>query len=217
MNKLTLWTAVLVGSGIMAPTTNAVEGLTANIGATNNYLWRGVTQTENNAAVSGGVDYDAGNGFTIGTWASNVEFGDDSHTEWDLYAGYGVELQDVTLDIGYIYYAYPDTDGSDFSEVNFTLGWNFLSVGVSTLADSDWESDFGDDTYIEANMAFEVANDLELGIHFGSYNFDSGTDYQDYNVSLSKNGFMIMLSKVSESSMDDDVKVVVGYSIEIDL
>lgn len=216
MKKLILWTAITFCGTTTPFYAQAFDGLSANIAVTNNYLWRGVTQTQDSAAVSGGIDYDFNNGFSVGTWASNVEFDDDSHTEVDLYANYGFDLGGATLDLGYIYYGYPDADDSDFSEVNLTLSWNVLSIGVSTLADSDWQSDFGDDTYIEANLAFELTNGIELGFHLGSYDFDSGTDYQDYNVSLAKNGFSFMVSKVSENSMDDDIKVVISYSMDID-
>ncbi|GIR71369.1 MAG: hypothetical protein CM15mP74_26200 [Halieaceae bacterium] len=36
----------------------------ANASMTSNYIWRGLTQTENEAAVQGGIDYAADNGFT---------------------------------------------------------------------------------------------------------------------------------------------------------
>ena len=55
----------------MASTANAGEW-SANASMTSNYIWRGLTQTENEAAVQGGIDYAADNGFYIGTWASNV-------------------------------------------------------------------------------------------------------------------------------------------------
>ena len=33
----------------------AIEGLSANVAATSNYLWRGVEQTNGKAAISGGI------------------------------------------------------------------------------------------------------------------------------------------------------------------
>jgi uncharacterized protein (TIGR02001 family) len=46
----------------------------ANIGAVSNYIWRGVTQTGDQAAVQGGLDVGHESGFYAGTWASNVDF-----------------------------------------------------------------------------------------------------------------------------------------------
>ena len=34
----------------------AVEGLSANVAVTNNYLWRGLEQTNGKSAISGGID-----------------------------------------------------------------------------------------------------------------------------------------------------------------
>ena len=41
----------------------------ANFGASNNYIWRGLTQTINEGAISGGIDFAADSGFYAGTWA----------------------------------------------------------------------------------------------------------------------------------------------------
>lgn len=51
--------------------------ISANIGALSNYIWRGVTQTQDGAAVQGGLDFTHSSGFYIGTWASNVDFNDE--------------------------------------------------------------------------------------------------------------------------------------------
>ena len=59
----------------------------ANAAVTNNYIWRGLTQTENNSAVQGGIDYASDGGFYAGTWVSNVNYGpsDVYSYEHDLY------------------------------------------------------------------------------------------------------------------------------------
>ncbi|QFU23972.1 TorF family putative porin [Shewanella eurypsychrophilus] len=200
-----------------APPALSTEGLSANIGVTNNYIWRGVTQTDDKPAVSGGIDYAIDNGIYIGTWASNVDFGDEATTELDLYLGFGNQVGEFSYDLGYVYYGYPDGEDLNFGEAYASVGWSILSIGVSTTAHSDWSSDFGDDIYVEANVAFEILGDAELGLHFGSYDFNDGLDYQDYNVSLSKNGFSFLVSQVSEDEIDDDYKVIVSYTYEIDL
>ena len=49
----------------------------ANVGVTNNYLWRGLTQSINEPAIQGGIDYASDSGFYVGTWASNVSYDSD--------------------------------------------------------------------------------------------------------------------------------------------
>lgn len=51
--------------------------ISANIGVVSNYMWRGVTQTQDGAAVQGGLDFTHESGFYMGTWASNVDFNDE--------------------------------------------------------------------------------------------------------------------------------------------
>jgi uncharacterized protein (TIGR02001 family) len=53
----------------------------ANIGAVSNYIWRGVTQTQDGAAVQGGVDVAHESGFYAGTWASNIDWNDEGASQ----------------------------------------------------------------------------------------------------------------------------------------
>lgn len=216
MNKSTLLLASAITlSGICSASAFAVEGLTANASVTSNYVWRGVSQTQNQGAVSGGIDYAAASGFYLGTWASNVDFGDNTTAEVDLYAGYGFEIDQLTFDVGYLFYGYPGGQDLDFSEIYASVSWQFLTLGYNLLADSDYGSSFGDDDYLFADLAFEVATDLELSFHYGLSSYDAGGDYNDYGVSLSKDGFTLSVTDVDVPG--SDVMVTVSYAIEFDL
>lgn len=218
-------------SSLLATTTftsvsaSAVEGLSANVAATSNYLWRGVTQTDDAAAISGGIDYADDSGFYAGTWVSNVDFGDDASYELDFYLGFSGEIsEDVGFDVGYIYYAYPDSAEMDssneynFGEIYGSLSYSYFSVTANYGVNNDDGAEFADSSlYLSGDAEFEVADGLTLALHVGSYDFDkdNGEDYVDYGISLSKEGFTFGLS---DTDMDnDDLKVVVSYSIDIDL
>lgn len=67
-----------LGAGALA---KDPSNISANIGAVSNYLWRGVTQTQDGAAVQGGLDLTHSSGFYIGTWASNVDFDDEAGSQ----------------------------------------------------------------------------------------------------------------------------------------
>ena len=219
-------TSALVAVSITAPSAFAVEGLSANVGATSNYLWRGVTQTDDAAAISGGIDYAHESGFYAGTWASNVDFGDDASAELDFYLGFGGELgQGFGYDVGYIYYAYPDsaqtdsTNEYDFGEIYGSLSYSYFSVSANYGVNNDDGAEWADSAlYISADAELEVAEGLTLALHIGDYSFDDdykSDDYSDYGVSLSKDGFTFA---VSDTDMDnDDLKFTVSYSIDIDL
>ncbi|MCG6937050.1 MAG: TorF family putative porin, partial [Gammaproteobacteria bacterium] len=87
----------------------AAAELTANAAISSNYIWRGLTQTNDQAAGSGGIDWAHDSGFYVGTWVSNVAFGNvnGGGYEMDVYAGYGGEVGGFGYDLGAITYQYP--------------------------------------------------------------------------------------------------------------
>ena len=123
----TVAAAVLASSSL----SNAGE-IEANVALSTDYVFRGFSQTDEEPAISGGFDYSFDNGFSVGTWASNVNFGSNTSTEIDLYAGYGFEVSEgVTVDLTYIYFAYPgDTDDFNYSEFVASVSFSDISLGV---------------------------------------------------------------------------------------
>ena len=211
-------TSLLATAAFTSMTVSAVEGLSANAAASSNYLWRGVTQTAGDSAVSGGIDYADDSGFYVGTWASSLS---DNSYELDLYAGFGGELSDnISYDVGFMYYAYPDADDSDFSEIYGSVSFDALTVGLAVLTSSDADNvDAGDSIYANVDYTFDLGDELELALHFGSYSGDAlGDDeYIDYGVSLSKSGFTFGASATDLDDKAGDLKVYVSYSVDIDL
>lgn len=226
MKKTLLSLTLFTATSLLSTQASAVDGLSANVAATSNYLWRGVSQTDDATAISGGIDYANKSGFYAGTWASNIDFGDDASAELDFYLGFSGQLsEDVSYDVGYIYYAYPDsaqTDSSneyDFGEIYGSLAYSYFSLSASYGVNNDDGAEFADSSlYISADAEFEVADGLTLTFHIGDYSFDDkmvAQDYNDYSVSLSKSNFTFA---VSDTDMDnDDMKFVISYSIDIDL
>jgi len=216
--RLLALSSVLSVSALSATSAFAVEGLSANIGATNNYLWRGVTQTNNDAAISGGIDYENKSGFYVGTWASNASWAENMTYELDFYGGFSGDLGNgLGYDLGYIYYNYDNAADADFSEVYANLTYGVFTFGYNTLVDSDAGGSFADDTYITASAEFEISEGLALTIHAGNYDFDAGGDYTEYGVSLSKSGFTFALSDTDIDGADGDLNVSVSYAVDFDL
>ena len=208
----------------MASTTAFAE-VTANAAATSNYLWRGQEQTGGDAAVSGGIDYANESGFYAGTWASNASWADEMTYELDLYAGFGGAInENVSYDVGYIYYAYPDAASgadADFSEVYGSIsvqGFTFGAAVLATSAANGDGTDFGDSLYLNADYSFAVgSNGTEMALHIGHYSGDFIGDDNiiDYGVSVSKDGFTFGLS---DNDMDgSDVKAYVAYAVDFSL
>ena len=129
-----------------ASTTHAGEW-SANASMTSNYIWRGLTQTENEAAVQGGIDYASDSGFYIGTWASNVNYGagDVYSYEHDVYAGFAFDTGAVSWDVGYLYYNYDKEANFDFGEVYVGAGIGGFSAKFNVLANTEADEAEGQD------------------------------------------------------------------------
>lgn len=213
-----LFATVIAASTMISTSASAVEGLSANVAATSNYLWRGLEQTGGKSAISGGIDWAGDSGFYLGTWVSDADWAEGMTYELDVYGGFAGEIgDDVGFDIGFVHYAYPDaTDDVDFTEVNASVSYGFLSVGYAVLADAEG-ADFGDDSYISIDADFDLGSDIGLNIHAGTGtdDFYAGEEFVEYGASLSKEGFTF---GVSNTDLDeDDVKFYVSYALDIDL
>jgi uncharacterized protein (TIGR02001 family) len=198
----------------------ATEGLSANVAATSNYLWRGLEQTGGDTAISGGIDYAVDSGFYAGTWVSNASWDDGMSYELDIYGGYGADINDsMSYDVGFIYYAYPDADEHvNFSEVYGSFTFTGLTLGLAVLTSADG-FDAGDSIYASADYSLILGNDAEVAFHLGNYSGDFSTDSTDFGVSLSKDNFTFGVSKTDydDGASSDDMKLYVSYSIDISL
>ncbi|WP_338519899.1 TorF family putative porin [Alteromonas gracilis] len=236
--KRTLIAAAISSACLLTAMPSYAEGeFTANAGVSSNYIWRGLTQTTNEAAVQGGIDYSHESGFYAGTWASNVQYeADDEYSyEHDMYFGFAGEKDGISYDFGYLYYNYDDEANFDFAEVYGSVGMGGLSLTVYLLAhteaDESGEQDFGfaQASYTSVDYAFEVLNGTELGLHVGYHEgdfaeaFNGVEGYVDYGVSIAKDGFSFAitgtdLDDTGADNLDNDaVKFTVGYSMDFQL
>lgn len=136
--------------------------ITGNVALVSDYRFRGFSQTNENAAVQGGITLTHETGFYVGTWASSINLksstGADLPTEIDLFAGYSKEITPgITADVGLLYYLYPKHGGgnTDFFEpyVNLTgaVGPATLKVGANFAWDTNALPNYDDVLAGEAN------------------------------------------------------------------
>ena len=96
----------------------------ANAGFASEYYYRGILQKSSSA--SGGVDFESG-GFYAGTWAADVGDG----LEVDGYFGYGTDVGDVALSIGYTGYFYTGDFDTEYQEINLGAGFGIVTLDVA--------------------------------------------------------------------------------------
>lgn len=217
--------ALACGVAMLGMSVQSFADISMNIGATSNYIWRGVTQTDDGAAISGGLDWSHDSGFYVGNWVSNVDFGPGtSPYEHDLYGGFAGEISDFGYDAGLIYYMYDSDDDANFLEASLSGSWKFLSAGVNYTLDGDADDDtsaFVDgDIYYHAGVSFDLPENFSVGLTGGRYSFENGGEpgVTSYNhalldISRSAGDFGDVTLSVSDTDLDDDdVKFLVSWS-----
>jgi uncharacterized protein (TIGR02001 family) len=105
-----------------------------HVALTSNYVDRGITQSSNDPAIQGSLEYSVGTGLGntrayIGTWSSSVDLeGDRSTANVEIDALFGIrgEVDDFSWDVGGAYFYYPGTrsaDNFDYWEIPVVLGY----------------------------------------------------------------------------------------------
>ena len=179
--------AGLIGLAAPASAQSTVD-VAWNVGVVSDYVFRGFSQTGEDPAIQGGVDLTSGS-FYAGAWASNVDFGDDTDAEVDLYGGYRTEAGGFALDFGVIGYLYVgEPDGADYNYAEFKAAAS-RAVGPATFGAAVYYSPdfFGADkeaTYAEVNAAFSPAPKWTVSGALGKQWLDVSDDYTTWNVGV---------------------------------
>ena len=193
-------------SGVMSLQAAEFE---SNVALSSDYIWRGMTQTAEEPAISGGFDIAGESGLYFGTWASNVEFGAGAALELDWYAGYANELDNgFSYDIGYLAYTYPGEDSLDFEEIYVGLGYSYFGYTFSSGQDSAPD-----------NSEISVAlGETGLGLTYGDYDEYGEYTIISYDLPISIAGLGVSLawtdfSAEDSSGLADEDTVVVTFSM----
>ena len=187
-----LLTALLIVAGV------AQAEITTNLGATSDYRYRGISQTQNAPAIQGGIDYTNKNGFYAGNWNSSVSslvYTNGAGIETDLYAGYKKEIKGITLDVGSYNYFYPrasvNKTNYDTREVYVGAAKGPVSVKVSqSLGDYFAASNSRGSRYYQADVAYPIAGTkASILAHAGRTDVANQTvlDSNDYNAGIGYN------------------------------
>lgn len=187
--------------------------ISGNFGLTTDYRFRGISQSNRNPAVQGGIDFAHKSGFYLGNWNSSVSewaaSPDGSGIEMDLYGGFKTELAGIGLDFGAIYYYYPGArvGGGDSTNIYNTkelyIGGSYgpFSLKVSrvmgdyyfgagkTPAGTSLTTDAKGTLYYDLSYASEIAAKTTLKVHVGRIDLanktaSTGKDWTDYSVGI---------------------------------
>ncbi len=189
LKRTTLLVALLgVAGAAQAQVSSTVTGVT-------DYDFRGVSLSAKNPALQASLDYAFGEtGFSLGAWASNIDYGNDvdGTLELDLYAGYEASINDdLSWNAGLVWYTYPGSDNTatkskigSYPELSVGLGWKGL--GVKQWYAIDYGGSSNDALYTEVNYTFALPQNFSITLHAG-YNYGDafdGFEYLDYGATV---------------------------------
>lgn len=199
MKLMMLCAAALLATATPALAQEAASPLeiTGSFGLVSDYRFRGVSQSDEEMAVQGGLTATHESGFYAGTWGSNLAgwgtFG-GANIELDLFVGYKREILDgVAVDAGVVWYTYPGgasktTFAEPYVKVSGAIGPASVLGGVAYAPKQDALGNYSntpqsagqkeDNLYLWTDVSMPVAP-VTLKAHLG---------YSDGNPGLGPNG-----------------------------
>lgn len=152
--------------------------VSGNAAVVSDYRFRGVSLSDGNFAIQGGIDLAHESGFYLGTWGSSLASFDDTAPfddgtgviqsydignygalELDIYAGWSGEVASgITADVGVIYYLYPDALNRSANQLFVAGVPQFGAGGAPVFAGnySKFDTDYWE-TYASVGFTFGPA------------------------------------------------------------
>ncbi|MDD3799395.1 MAG: TorF family putative porin [Novosphingobium sp.] len=173
---------VLAGAAFAATPALAEDESTSDISVSGNvaivsdYRFRGVSQSDGDFAIQGGIDISHSSGFYVGTWGSSIDNWGAGEMELDIYGGWSGEVTPgLTLDAGLLYYVYPAGEAwygdTDFFEPYISLSTDLGPVNATVGVNYAWDQNALGDTdnlYIHGELEAGIPNTpISLSAHLG--------------------------------------------------
>lgn len=159
--------------------------------AASDYMYRGVSQNDNDPVLQAALDYTHSSGLYAGVWASPVDFGASvgADVEWDTYVGYAFPLNERWgADIQLVRYNYTGThDGHDI-EYNELIGKLTYAERYSLMAgySNDVFASGENGLYLNLGGTWSLPHEFSLAASVGYYDLSDGDSYADFSVGASR-------------------------------
>jgi len=189
-------------TGAIAPTPAEEEAspLTGNFNITSNYVFRGVSNSNNLPAFQGGLTYTfLSSGVYANIWGSNVNFqdasGNTATVEMDTIVGIANSIGDnFSYDINLDRYNYPKA-ASSYNEAIANAKYYFVTAQIAYSANV--YNSHGSGTYYNLGFKYDIPaqfifgqQDVRVSGGIGHYSLprrEGLYSYNDYNLQISKN------------------------------
>jgi len=210
----------------MATSPFAAENFSATLTMTSNYMFRGLSFTDDQPALQGSFDWGYGN-FFAGVWGSSIHDLDGAsgyELETDWYAGYANSIAGIDWFVMPIYYHFSDYDKSQYGvdadvfevwlDASYAINDTYSVHGMYAYSpDFSFESDTAH--YVRGDVTANLPAGFSLTAGVGYQDVDGGTtypggfDYTHWDISLAKSvaGFDLSLM-YSDTNIDNSDDII---------
>jgi len=182
--------AILAATPLAAYAQNS--GLSWNVSAVSEYLFRSVSQTDEEPTLQGELQWMSPIGVYVGSWASGIDYGPGSpDVEVDYYIGYqGAIDPSMHIDVRLSRYTNPGNSDAAWTELTTTTTlYDAWQVGLNYSHEA-----FASDSrgwYVSLGKSWSLPLDLSLSTKAGRSMFQNNTkagirDFIDWNIGLSR-------------------------------
>ncbi len=200
--------------------------VTGSVTGVSDYRFRGITQSDEGAAIQATVNVNHESGFYVGTWASTIDnvtsLPGYGGAEVDLYAGFTKSFDSgFAFDVGLLYYYYPkgtNTFDTDFFEpygsVMYTAGPVTAKVGFNYAWDQGGLAG-NDSLYLRGDLTVAIpGTPLSALAHIGRTDgqlgfLAPGNEYYDWSLGVEAVHEFV---KLGVQYVDTDITDTAGYA-----
>jgi uncharacterized protein (TIGR02001 family) len=114
-------------------------GVSGNVAVYSDYSFRGISQTNREMALQGGIDFNHDSGLFAGLWGSSTNF-DQTYLEQDFYGGYAGAIGDFSYKASATFFFYPNDQKYNYWEFGAFTGYDFkvLSTSLGFIGSPDY-------------------------------------------------------------------------------
>lgn len=170
----------------------AESPISGNLALTSNYVWRGVSLSDNLAAVQGSLTYTfLKTGIYLNVWGSNIKFpdinGNTATVELDTVAGIANAVGDqFSYDISLARYNYPGARGVNYNE--FLTRWAYYFLTAELDYSGNVFNTHSGGTYYNLGFNYDIpykyifnVNDVAIKGGIGHFSLPKSVGLQSYN------------------------------------
>lgn len=163
--------------GLAAGAAAQAGDLSGHLTATTDYVFRGVSQSNTNPTVYGGLDYAHESGLIAGLFAAVIDYPyspfkpDAGQVELDFYVGYSRPAgRDFEWDLSLVHYQYLESEASNDNYQELAFNLHYLDVARLGLAVSDDAAAGGSSGWIaELELRQPLSKRFQVSGTFGRY------------------------------------------------